>query len=260
MLELYARRFAVVEIDSTYYRVPPPATFASMARRTPAAFRFTAKLPGTATHVPAEAAGALHPDVAAFRAAIEPLREAGKFAAALMQFPTSFHPGDAARDHLVALRGALPDLPLVAEFRRRDWQSDETLRLLGELRIGLVNVDEPQFSTLMRPSADVTAEIAYVRFHGRNYAQWWKGDNVTRYDYLYTAEELEPWADRLVDVAASPRVREVLAFFNNHRRGQAVRNAEMFEAMVETRFPPGTVIRAPDDAGDEPEAPMLPFG
>ncbi len=261
MLELYARRFAVVEIDSTYYRVPPPAIFASMARRTPPEFRFTAKLPGTATHVPAEAAGSVHADVAAFRAALDPLMDAGKFAAALMQFPTSFRPGDATRDHLVALRRALPHLPLVAEFRHRDWQSDETLRLLAALRIGLVNVDEPQFSSLPRPAADVTSAIAYVRFHGRNYAQWWKGDNTSRYDYLYTREELEPWVDRLVDVAAAPRVREVLAFFNNHRRGQAVRNAEMFEAMVETRFPPGTVLKAPEsETVEEPAEPELPFG
>ncbi|HZO95000.1 MAG TPA: DUF72 domain-containing protein [Candidatus Baltobacteraceae bacterium] len=262
MLELYARRFPIVEIDSTYYRVPGVATFASMARRTPPEFRFTAKLPGSATHVPAEAAGRVHPDVEAFRAAVAPLVEAGKFAAALMQFPTSFRPNDATRDHLAVLRRALPDLPLVAEFRHREWQTAATLKLLEELGVGLVNVDEPHFHALPRPSSDVTSEIAYVRFHGRNYAQWWKGDNTTRYDYLYPAEELEPWADRLVDVATSPRVREVLAFFNNHRRGQAVRNAEMFEAMVETRFPPGTVAHVAEAAAETalPDAPMLPFG
>jgi uncharacterized protein YecE (DUF72 family) len=257
MLERYAERFPVVEIDATYYRVPAAATFASMARRTPEAFRFTAKLPGTTTHVPVERAGAVHPDVTAFRAAIEPLLEAGKFAAALMQFPTSFHPNDATRDHIAALRRALPDVPLVAEFRNREWQAGETLRLLEELDIGFVNVDEPQFSAMLRPSSDVTSPIAYVRFHGRNYQQWWKGDNATRFDYLYTREELEPWVDRLVDIAAAPRVREVLAFFNNHRRGQAARNAEMLEAMVATRFPPETILRAPE-ATDAP--PELPFG
>ncbi len=258
MLELYAHRFPIVEIDSTYYRVPPPAAFASMVHRTPEGFRFTAKLPGTATHVRAEAAGRVHDDVAAFRAAVDPLAGAGRFAAALMQFPTSFRPNDATRDHLAALRRALPDLSLVAEFRHREWQSDETLRLLDELDVGVVNVDQPQFPTMLRPSSDVTSAIAYVRFHGRNYGQWWKGDNATRFDYLYPREELEPWVDRLVDLAAAPRVREVLAFFNNHRRGQAVRNAEMFEAMVETAFPAGTVLRAADD-GDDQAPPMLPF-
>jgi uncharacterized protein YecE (DUF72 family) len=215
-----------------------------MAARTPAHFRFTAKLPGSATHLPAQAGGVVHEDVQAFRDAIEPLLVAQKFAAALMQFPTSFHPSEAARDHLVALRRALPGIPLVAEFRHREWQTSQTLQLLGELDVGWVNVDEPQFKTMLRPSTDVTSAVAYVRFHGRNYQYWWKGDNVTRYDYLYRTEELEPWVDRLIDIADAPKVREVLAFFNNHRRGQAARNAELFEAMIETRFPKGTVLKA----------------
>jgi uncharacterized protein YecE (DUF72 family) len=94
-----------------------------------------------------------------------------------------------------------------------------------------------------RPKTHATSEIAYVRFHGRNYQQWWKGDNVTRYDYSYTDEELGPWADRLVDLASQQDVKEVLAFFNNHRRGQAARNAQMFEAMLATRFPREALAR-----------------
>ncbi|MGD1068465.1 MAG: DUF72 domain-containing protein, partial [Vulcanimicrobiaceae bacterium] len=63
MLELYAQRFPIVEIDATYYRVLPAATFAAMTERTPEHFRFTAKLPGTGTHVPVELAGKVHDDV-----------------------------------------------------------------------------------------------------------------------------------------------------------------------------------------------------
>lgn len=250
MLPLYARRFPVVEIDSSYYGVPAPATVASWARRTPDGFRFSAKLPGTGTHVPEPARGEVHDDVRLFRANLAPLLKAGKFACALMQFPTSFRPTESSERHLRALREVLHDVPLVAEFRHREWQTHDTLELLRELRIGLVAVDEPQFKSLVRPSTDATSEIAYVRFHGRNYQQWWKGDNTTRYDYLYRADELEPWAERITDLAASPQVREVLAFFNNHRQGQAARNAEMFEAMLATRFP-REVVKAKAAAGDE---------
>lgn len=251
MLPLYARRFPVVEIDSSYYGVPAPATVASWARRTPDGFRFSAKLPGTGTHVPEPARGGIHEDVRLFRANLAPLLKAGKFACALMQFPTSFRPAESSERHLRALRDALPDMPLVAEFRHREWQTHDTLELLRELRIGLVAVDEPQFKSLVRPSTDATSEIAYVRFHGRNYQQWWKGDNVTRYDYLYSAQELAPWAERITDLAADPQVREVLAFFNNHRQGQAARNAEMFEAMLATRFP-REVVKAKAAAQEEP--------
>jgi len=251
MLEYYARSFTAVEIDSTYYRVPPISTFASMAARAPGGFRFSVKLPGSATHVPESATRAVHPDVELLRRNIEPLLEAGKFAAALMQFPNSFHPTSATRAHIAALRETLHDVPLVAEFRNREWQTNETLIFLSELGIGWVNVDMPQFDSLMRPSADVTGPIAYVRFHGRNYQTWWKGDNVTRYDYDYSADELGPWADRLIELATNTDVREVLGFFNNHRRGNAARNAQMFEEMLLSRFPAAVAVAAPGPLGGE---------
>lgn len=253
MLAFYARSFTAVEIDATYYRVPSRATFAGMAARAPHGFRFSVKLPGSATHVPDAAQRAVHADVELLRRNIEPLIAAGMFAAALMQFPNSFHPTDAARAHIAALREALGDLTLVAEFRNRDWQTHETLVFLREHDIGWVNVDMPQFDSLLRPANDVTSSTAYVRFHGRNYKTWWKGDNVTRYDYEYTRDELGPWADRLIELATNPDVREVFGFFNNHRRGQAARNAQMFEDMLRDRFPAAVAAApaAPPPVGEQ---------
>ena len=259
MLPLYARQFPIVEIDSTYYGVPAVATVEAWARQTPSGFRFSAKLPGTGTHVPVTTLGLVHDDVRLFRLHLEPLVAAGKFACALMQFPNSFRVSDAAIGHLRALREALHDVPLVAEFRHREWQTDETLQLLRGLDVGLVAVDEPQFDSLPRPLTDATSGIAYVRFHGRNYEQWWKGDNVTRYDYLYSATELGTWADRLVDLASHRDVKEVLGFFNNHRRGQAARNAQMFEELLATRFPRAEINRATTQPGDHASREQLPL-
>ena len=258
MLERYARRFATVEIDATYYRVPGIATFASMARRTPNGFRFTAKLPSNATHLPDAGAG-VHDDVLRLRRNLEPLIEAGKFACVLMQFPNAFHPNNATHAYLARLRESLDDLALVAEFRHRDWQSEETLGLLREFDIGFVNVDQPHFKTLMNASSDTTSRIGYVRFHGRNAATRWRGTNQTRYDYLYQPAELEPWVDRIADLAANDDVREIFAYFNNHRNGQAVRNAEMLEAMIEARFPEA-LVRPPPAEDAEPAALELPLG
>ncbi len=50
MLEYYARQFPAVEINSTYYRLPPASTFQSMVDRTPSEFRFVIKLSGELTH------------------------------------------------------------------------------------------------------------------------------------------------------------------------------------------------------------------
>lgn len=234
MLPYYAQRFSAVEIDATYYSVFSPAIFASMEKRTPENFRFCAKLPGTATHLPKETTLQIHDDVRAFRENIQPLIERGKFICALMQFPNSFKPDSRAENYIRRLAQALPDTPLVAEFRNREWQNTSAINLLSELNIGWCNVDGPQFKSLMRPGADVTSDVGYIRFHGRNYNRWWSGDNVTRYDYLYSAQELEPWTQRVTDVELE--VKQTLAFFNNHRRGQAVVNAEMFEDMLRVQF------------------------
>jgi len=237
MLDLYAQRFAAVEIDATFYRVPGIVTFESMARRTPDGFRFAAKLPSAGTHLPEPGTRGIHPDVLLLRHNLTPLIDAGKFACMLVQFPNSFRPSEATRSYLGLLRASLEDVPLVAEFRHREWQTPDTMALLRDLNVGFVNVDQPHFKTLMREGSDVTSDVAYIRFHGRNAANWWRGTNETRYDYLYEPAELEPWVNRIVDIAANPDVREVLSFFNNHARGQAVRNAQMFEDMLAAVLP-----------------------
>ena len=253
MLGAYARRFATVEIDATYYRVPGMATFDAMARRTPDGFRFAVKLPSAGTHVPDPGVSVVHDDVALLRRNIEPLIDAGKFSCVLAQFPNAFRPNEATRGYLAALREELDDVALVAEFRHREWQTGETLELLASLGIGFVNVDQPRFDTLLHASADVTSDVAYVRFHGRNAANWWRGTNETRYDYLYEPAELEPWVERIVDMAASSTAREILVYFNNHLRGNAVRNAEMLEEMLASRLPDDALSRPP--AGSAAAAP-----
>jgi uncharacterized protein YecE (DUF72 family) len=92
----------------------------------------------------------------------------------------------------------------------------------------------PNYETLLHASSDVTCAVGYVRFHGRNAAQWWTGDNTTRYDYDYKAEELEPWTDRIAEI--DEQVEATYAFFNNHARGNAARNAEMFVDMLREHY------------------------
>ena len=235
MLPYYAQHFRAVEIDATYYRVLGAKTFASMAARTPDGFRFAVKVPGTVTH--AAGSQTVHPDAAAWLEGVQPLVTSGKFACGLLQFPNGFKPEARNEEYLRQVCSALSAVPLVVEFRNRAWQTDATLKLVHELGMGWTNVDEPQFRTLMRPGAEVTSSIAYVRFHGRNYERWWSGDNATRYEYLYSPEELGPWTDRVIDLAAHPEVREVYAYFNNHRRGNAARNAEMLEDLLKEKVP-----------------------
>lgn len=231
MLPFYAERFDAVEIDSTYYAIPKPQIFESMDRRTPARFRFTVKAPGSVTHVPADASPSAD-DLSAFRACLEPLCASGKLGAVLAQFPNSFRPGPDAYARLHLIANAWRDIDLVAEFRHRAWQDDRTLEELRELSIGICNVDEPRFASLMRPGSEVTSNVGYVRFHGRNYGTWWKQERASheRYDYLYTPAELGEWVGRIA--AIEEQAKQTYVLFNNHHLGKAAANARELGAML----------------------------
>lgn len=233
MLPFYARLFRAVEIDSSYYGVPSPHAVESMAARTPANFRFSFKLPQTVTHAP-NASARLHDDAVAFRDCLEPMRSAGKLACALAQFPNAFKPGAAAADYLKRIAEAFEEIPLVFEFRNRLWKQPETTALLRVLDVGYCNVDMPQLEGLLEPSAEVTSSVGYVRFHGRNAREWWRGSNVTRYDYAYSPEELVPWTDRVAEIDA--QAAQTYAFFNNHANGRAAQDAEMLTALLAERY------------------------
>ena len=79
---------------------------------------------------------------------------------------------------------------------------------------------------LFRSSAKVP--LRYIRLHGRNKANWWaRGRSEDRYDYLYTAEELQPFADAAREEAALEK--RVLVYFNNHFSAKAVANADILK-------------------------------
>jgi uncharacterized protein YecE (DUF72 family) len=234
MLRYYAGCFKAVEVDSSYYGVLQPQTIERMNARTPPDFRFCFKVPQTVSHAPDAAQGRVHDDARAFVESVSPILEAGKFGCALLQFPNGFKPNDRTEAYVRAVVEALRPLPLTVEFRNGEWQTPAYFEMVGELGAGWCNVDMPGYETLMRPSSDVSSDIAYVRFHGRNASKWWTGDNRTRYDYNYTAEELVPWSDRVAEM--EERARTTFAFFNNHARGNAARNAELFIDLLRERY------------------------
>ena len=106
--------------------------------------------------------------------------------------------------------------------------------MLRELGVGYCNADMPALEGLLEPSADVTSSVGYVRFHGRNARQWWRGSNVTRYEYAYSPEELVPWTGRIAEIDA--QAAETYAFFNNHADGRAAHDAEMFASLLTQRY------------------------
>ena len=219
-LRYYASRFATVEVNSTFYRLPPVAVAESWARRTPGGFRFAAKFPQAITH-DRRLVGTAE-ELKRFLAVVRPLQTAGKFAAALLQLPPSlkFEPAT-VRGFYESLP---PDLPVAVEFREPSWLEPQSFDLLREFRLAYTVVDEPMLPIRL----ETTARFAYVRWHGHGREVW--------YDYTYSAEELAAWVPRVREL--SERVPEVYGFFNNHFRGDAAMNAETLRDELGLHPPP----------------------
>jgi len=248
-----ARFFGTVEVNATFYRPFAAEVAARWCERVEGApgFRFGAKVWRRFTHE-REPYGAA--EVAEARAALDRLAAAGRLGAALLQFPWSFKRSEASEEWLRGLFRAFAGLPLVLEVRHDSWDDAEVLLELDEAGVGIVNVDQPRFRHSLRPRASVTAGLGYVRVHGRNWKDWFRAGagRDARYDYLYDAEELRPWAARVAEMAAAPEAPDVYVVTNNHFRGQAPANALMLEALVEGRpveVPPELLARYPEALG-----------
>ncbi len=226
-LNYYGERFDCLEVNSTYYKLLHPATFFQMAKKVPDGFRFTVKAYRSLTHEPE----GNEADFGTFMASLEPLIEVGKFGCVLAQFPNSFHNTPGNRQYLSRFFEHFGNHPLIVEFRNREWARDEVFEYLRQHQVGWCVVDEPQFKSLMPPIAIATSPIGYVRFHGRNYQKWWKGDNKTRYDYLYKPEELQEWVPKIKTLEQQTDI--VYVFMNNCFAGQAAKNAADMRTLLE---------------------------
>ena len=236
-LALVAKYFDTAEINSSFYHPPAATTARSWLRRIEhnPNFVFTAKLYKVFTHQRDLATAA---DEKAFREGIDPLAEAGKLGAVLLQFPWSFKNERDERGYLTQLVERFKDYPLVVELRHESWNSPRILQTLEDLGVGLCDIDQPLFANSIKPSAEVTSPIGYIRLHGRNYQNWFREEAnvVERYDYLYSRDELEPWVERVKEVAQ--KAKQTFVVTNNHARGQSLVNAfEVLASLEEERVP-----------------------
>ena len=168
-----------------------------------------------------------------------PLHSAGKLGAVLFQFPQWFVIARKNKDYIAECAERLSDYRMAVEFRHKTWMEErnreETLSFLEGLKLPFVCVDMPQgFDSSIPPVAAATApDLAMVRFHGRDPAQWSK-KNVSaaeRFRYDYTEPELKEWVPRISALADSARETHVL--MNNCYRDYAVRSARQLATLLE---------------------------
>jgi uncharacterized protein YecE (DUF72 family) len=245
-LRFYAEHFDTVEVNSTFYRVPAAAVVRGWAERTPPGFDFSLKLYQKFTHpgMFARATGQDpfdlgRADVNEFRSAIEPLTSAGKLGALLAQFPASFKNEPDSRAYLEWLLEQFREYPLAVELRHKGWSDDpvETLQMLGVFGAAWAQIDEPKFRFSIRQNLLPNVKtFYYLRLHGRNAAQWWTHDaSEDRYNYLYTAEELAPFAEAAGE--ASRQVTKAYLYTNNHFSAKSVANAAILKHQLGQDLP-----------------------
>ena len=220
-----AEFFDTIEINTSFYAPLKPEIAKQWVERVAANrnFLFTAKLWQGFTHD----TGATNEDEKLVRAGFEPLRKVGKLGAVLLQFPFSFHRDNETTRYLGQLLERFADFPLVVEVRHGSWNAAETFALLAEHNAGFCNIDQPLIGRSMGATELATSPVGYVRLHGRRYDTWFSDDEKLpaheRYNYLYSAEELKPWAERVEKLEKA--AREVYVITNNHYEGKAVVNA-----------------------------------
>jgi uncharacterized protein YecE (DUF72 family) len=219
-------------------------------------FLFTAKLYRAFTHSPLAvmeptSAATIRPtdeDEQRTREGLDALASQGRLGALLIQFPVSFKNTSLNREYLDRLLKQFIEYPRVVEVRDSSWNNLETLADFTQKNVAFCNIDQPVLGKSLAPTEHVTAPIAYVRLHGRNYEQWFDSDNRNdRYNYLYGEKELVGWKERIESVAAKAKTTYVIT--NNHFESKAGVNALELKAMVSGKrviAPPTLVEKYPE--------------
>ena len=224
MLEVYGRAFGTVEVDSTFYAIPPLSTFENWAKRTPPGFTFSLKLPQEITHERGLGSGSAEL-LEEFADRARALGE--KLACVLIQLPPQF---ELTPETGRSLRQFLPRLPrdirFSIEFRSASWLKRSVLDFLAEQGVSPALVEgqwiapEDNWQLAEQPGAD----FVYVR--------WMGARNLTRFDAVQRPqdENLSAWAKTI------SRLRErgarVYAYFSNFYEGHAPASANKLKRLL----------------------------
>ncbi len=244
-LRYYASYFATTEVNSTFYSLPQRGMVDSWILKTADAgrFEFSLKMPRTITHekLPNGDMKGIEEDYSAFESnCLEPLISAGRLGAVLLQLPPQFDFTEVNTASLAGMLDSIHDekIHCAVEFRNRSWLEKgrgeirrEAIELLSSQGSSAVMVDSPAFP----PTSRLTAEHAYIRFHGKNSDIWYGGaeeddSRINRYDYLYSRGQLQEWVPRIRAIDGMADITRM--YFNNHGRAKAAKNAmEMMDLL-----------------------------
>lgn len=211
MLALYAEIFDTIEVDSTFYAVPPISSIENWYKKTPENFTFSLKLPQEITHEHGLRETSF-PILDKFCERILLLKE--KLGIVLVQLPPQFEASKANAQNLRSFLERLPkEIRFAVEFRERSWIIDWTLSELEKNKVALCLTEGSWIPRELMFEAIEKLEnnFAYVRFMGER--------DLTSFDRIYRREDtnLQMWADEIKRIKAA----EKFIYFSNFYEGHA---------------------------------------
>lgn len=263
-LRFYAEHFPLVEVNSTFYRVPETASVRRWCEETPPGFLFNIKIHRLLSRhstKPELLPPQLRPKAVIEKGRVqltsriekavakeilkglEPLRRCGKLGALLLQTSPAFRPKYHQLSELDSMLEYFDGERLAIELRNRDWVQPahltETKKFFTSRKLAFCMVDapdDPHFTVMPGIDLVTSSRLAYIRAHGRNAGGYVRGRTVAeRFDYVYSDAELKEIASRAE--AASRKAKEVHVIYNNNKADYAPRAAAMFIEMIRPSHP-----------------------
>jgi uncharacterized protein YecE (DUF72 family) len=240
-LQFLAQFFDFCEINNSFYRPVNPETARKWCEYVVnnKEFQFTAKLTEVFTHAPgrgnkksssAETIRYAAQDIEDAKRGFDPIANAGKLGALLLQFPISFKYTEGNWDHLIDVLHLFREFSLAVEVRHKSWADPLVLKALQNEHVAFCNIDQTHLGETLEGTEYVTASFAYLRLHGRS-KEWFAAKNRdARYDYLYSRESMQKVKTKIEKMAAA--VGKTFVAANNHPRGQAAANAVELKSLL----------------------------
>lgn len=200
----YKKKFKTVEINSSFYHLPPASSFSAWKKQSPAGFIFSVKASRYITHNKKLITN--DDSLKNFLQQVRCLKE--KLGPVLFQLPPGW------KKNSLRLKEFLEQLPskyrYTFEFRNPTWLDEEIYELLKSHNCAFCIYDLAQFLT---PSV-VTTDFVYIRFHGPG----------NKYQGSYSKIFLKKWAKKIISWKEAGL--DVYVYFDNNQEGYAAFNAQ----------------------------------
>jgi uncharacterized protein YecE (DUF72 family) len=209
-LAYYLRFFKSVELNNSFYRLPPPQIFSNWKKAVPSDFVFAVKGSRFISHM--KKLNVERESVSIFFKSVTKLKE--KLGPILFQLPPKW------KLNVERLSNFLRILPkkhrYAFEFRNQTWYNEKVYALLKKYSCSFCIYElEHHLSPVI-----TTADFVYVRLHGPG----------SKYAGSYTAKQLSKWANYCREWQRLGK--DVYIYFDNDQLGYAAFNAQTLQKLV----------------------------